>query len=291
MLGENDLVLNDWHVVSTLEVLAPGESRETMLMGEPVYVRRVLGGTSSVTAKFTGRNLPVQVRYGHVWTGLGTPDRDIINIPEALEDDRIITTGGSIGVKSSGLRVVENFLDLGHLAFVHPGWLGEEPHTEVRPYNVILTVDNEILATEVSVYQPSASPTAQQGIMVDYVYRVYRPYMVALYKTNPTFEERQDYVVLFIQPATEETCIVHPYLCYIDDGMGAAKLRWFMQLIFGQDKPILENQQPRRLPLSPRAETPIRADQTAIIYRRWLHEHNVSYGAIPAANKEHFHAL
>ncbi|WP_198671191.1 hypothetical protein [Oceanibium sediminis] len=32
----------------------------------------------------------------------------------------------------------------------------------------------------------------------------------------------------------------------------------------------------------PRAETPIRADQVAILYRRWLRDHSVTYGAIAA---------
>ena len=40
----------------------------------------------------------------------------------------------------------------------------------------------------------------------------------------------------------------------------AEALRWFQQLIFGQDKPILENQIPKRLPLDPRAEIPARCD-------------------------------
>jgi phenylpropionate dioxygenase-like ring-hydroxylating dioxygenase large terminal subunit len=65
--------------------------------------------------------------------------------------------------------------------------------------------------------------------------------------------------------------------------MTTETLRWFMQLIFSQDKPILENQLPKRLPLDPRAETPIRADKVAIAYRRWLQDHQVTYGAIPAA--------
>jgi phenylpropionate dioxygenase-like ring-hydroxylating dioxygenase large terminal subunit len=54
-----------------------------------------------------------------------------------------------------------------------------------------------------------------------------------------------------------------------------------MQLIFAQDKPILENQLPKRLPLDPRAETPIRADAVSVVYRRWLRDHSVTYGAIP----------
>ena len=56
----------------------------------------------------------------------------------------------------------------------------------------------------------------------------------------------------------------------------------FQQTIFGQDKPILENQLPKRLPLDPRAETPIRADKSAIVYRRWLSKQGIRYGVIPA---------
>ena len=37
------------------------------------------------------------------------------------------------------------------------------------------------------------------------------------------------------------------------------------------------------LPLDPRAETPIRADKSAITYRRWLSDKGITYGVIPAA--------
>jgi len=60
-------------------------------------------------------------------------------------------------------------------------------------------------------------------------------------------------------------------------------IRTFQQTIFGQDKPILENQVPSKLPLDPRAETPIRADKSAITYRRWLSRMGITYGVIPAA--------
>ena len=53
-----------------------------------------------------------------------------------------------------------------------------------------------------------------------------------------------------------------------------------MQVIFHQDKPILENQIPKRLPLNPRSETPIKADEVSIVYRRWLNKKSISYGAI-----------
>jgi len=48
-----------------------------------------------------------------------------------------------------------------------------------------------------------------------------------------------------------------------------------------QDKPIVENQYPKLLPLDPRIETPIKADKLAVAYRRRLSELGVTYGVIP----------
>lgn len=277
----NDPILvDDWHVVADLSALPLGASLGTRLLGVPVKLARMPSG--AVIARSGERVLPVRMAHGFVWTSLGTPSRDIPDIPELHDTDRFIVTGGSFGVRVSGLRAVENFLDMGHFPFVHAGWLGAEPRTEVAPYRAEITRDDEILATDCRFYQPVASPNARGGMMVDYVYRVLRPFTVCLYKSNPAVPGRMDVIFLFVQPVDSETCIAHPLLCYLREGMTEATLRWFMQLVFAQDKPILENQLPRRLPLDPRAETPIRADAASILYRRWLAEKNVRYGAIPA---------
>ena len=91
-----------------------------------------------------------------------------------------------------------------------------------------------------------------------------------------------DVVALFNQPLTSERINGHMLLSYIDHENSTAAMRSFTQIIFGQDKPILENQHPKRLPLDPRAETPIRADKVAITYRRWLSDLGVTYGVIPS---------
>jgi phenylpropionate dioxygenase-like ring-hydroxylating dioxygenase large terminal subunit len=91
-----------------------------------------------------------------------------------------------------------------------------------------------------------------------------------------------DVVALFNQPITAERINGHMLLSYIDHASSDAAMRGFTQTIFGQDKPILENQHPKRLPLDPRAETPIRADKVAIAYRRWLRDLGVTYGVIAA---------
>ena len=70
-------------------------------------------------------------------------------------------------------------------------------------------------------------------------------------------------------------------LSVIDDSNTDSFIRRFQQTIFAQDKPILENQNPKLLPLDPRAETPVRSDRLAITYRRWLSDLGVTYGVIP----------
>jgi phenylpropionate dioxygenase-like ring-hydroxylating dioxygenase large terminal subunit len=70
-------------------------------------------------------------------------------------------------------------------------------------------------------------------------------------------------------------------MALVDDESTDIGLRHFQQMIFSQDKPILENQRPRRLPLDPTAETSVRADRSSVAYRRWLHERGVRYGTIP----------
>jgi phenylpropionate dioxygenase-like ring-hydroxylating dioxygenase large terminal subunit len=278
------VLLNDWHVVADLSSLRPAEPFATRLLGIELLIYGSVAGDLRIERRDTRAAVPFKRQYGFLWACIGEPARDIIDIPEAHEEDRFIVTGGSLAVNVSGLRAVENFLDMGHFPFIHTGWLGEEPHTEVPPYRVEITDNDEVLATECKFYQPVASPTATGGIMANYEYKVSRPYTVALYKTNPVQPERMDYIALFVQPVDEEHCIAHPLLCYLKHNTNEAELRWFMQLIFAQDKPILENQVPKRLPLDPRAETPIRADASSVYYRRWLRGHDITYGAIAAIN-------
>ncbi len=276
-------LVNDWHSVADMATLATKRIHQTRLLGVPVRLEVHTNRQPTAQRMDLGIAIDSVEKYGFLWLCLGTPQRPPPEIPEARETDRHCVTGGSIALNVSGLRTVENFLDMGHFPFIHTDWLGVEPHTEVPPYKVEITAENEVLATECTFFQPVASPTAKGGFMVEYVYRILRPYTVCLYKSNPVQTSRMDSIYLFVQPVDEENCVAHPFLCYLKDGIDAPTVRWFMQLIFAQDKPILENQLPKRLPLDPRAETPIRADASSICYRRWLRDQNISYGAIPSA--------
>ena len=267
---------DEWYPVALFSQL---DRRDTMLMGENIAVMRLGADEAQVTAA-DGRALPVRLRYGHVWTSLGTPDHELFDIPEADDPERRLVEVGIVRVQCSPLRAVENFLDIAHFPFVHTDILGAEPHTEVFNYKVeIREEEDEVWATQVKFYQPQAAKSASGGIDTDYMYRVPAPTCSVLYKSCPPRPGEWDVIALFVQPLTEEVCEVWPWMALFDDTSSMTDLIQFQQMIFLQDRSILENQIPARLPLDPGKEIPTRADMTSIAYRRWLKRHNYTYGA------------
>jgi phenylpropionate dioxygenase-like ring-hydroxylating dioxygenase large terminal subunit len=291
------VILNLWHPIGAVDEVRPGAVQETVLLeerlsfvvspdGTPTVWRSVRGlrAGDPFDAALASEALPAKSAYGYVWTCLGEPDRDLFEIPEYAEPDRRNRNAATIGVHVSAPRAIENFLDMGHFPYVHTDILGAEPHTEVKEYDVEISVDrDEILATRCRFFQPKAAVTAEEGVDVDYIYRVPHPYCSVLYKSSPADDERLDVIAVFLQPVDQEHVRAHMLLSVLDEDNEDKIIRRFQQTIFGQDKPILENQFPKRLPLDPRAETPIRADKSAIAYRRWLGQKGVTYGVIPAA--------
>jgi phenylpropionate dioxygenase-like ring-hydroxylating dioxygenase large terminal subunit len=272
-----------WHPVASIDDIAPGGAMSTRLLGEGLRYGIGPDGDEAWAEDEAGRTLPRVVRYGYLWTSLGEPPDDIFVIPECDEPDRRSVHGGTIGVAVSAPRAVENFLDMGHFPFVHAGLLGQVPHTEVVEYEVEVDPStNDIYARNCVFYQPVAAVLATTGQMSHYTYRVPHPHCVLLYKTCPIDPDRFDVIALFLQATSPETVRAHNFLSLVDDHSTDGQIRRFQQHIFGQDKPILENQRPKRLPLDTRTETPIRADKSSIVYRRWLAELGITYTTIPA---------
>jgi phenylpropionate dioxygenase-like ring-hydroxylating dioxygenase large terminal subunit len=294
---QDQVVLNLWHPLTALSEVAPGRVAETVLLEERIgyaanrdgnaaawRARPELATGSEVNVATLGGTLPVKVAYGYIWTSLGKPPADLFPIPEYAETDRRKLNAATVGVGVSAPRAIENFLDMGHFPHIHTDILGAEPHTEVKEYDVEISVDrDEILARRCRFFQPMASAASTGGAEVEYIYRVPHPFCSVLYKSSPVDETRLDVIAVFLQPVDQEHIRAHMLLCILDNENEDKVIRRFQQTIFGQDKPILENQFPKRLPLDPRAETPIRADKSAIAYRRWLSQKGVTYGVIPAA--------
>ena len=292
------VILNLWHPLAAIDETPIGKVVETMLLEERLSFGMDAAGRTAVWRSrpelpagapleltSIGEAMPLKLAYGYIWTSLGTPPADIFPIPEYAEADRRKLNAATIGVNVSAPRAIENFLDMGHFPYVHTDILGVEPHTEVKEYDVEISADrDEIVATRCRFFQPMAAVTSAGGADVEYIYRVPHPYCSVLYKSSPTDDKRVDVIAIFIQPVDQEHIRAHMMLCLLDADSEDKVIKRFQQTIFGQDKPILENQTPKRLPLDPRAETPIRADKSAIAYRRWLSQKGVTYGVIPATS-------
>lgn len=271
-------MIDEWYPVGLFSQLTRTGSK-TALMGESIEVMRTPDGAARVTSS-DGRALPACVRYGHVWSSLGKPAKELFSIPEADQPGRRFVEVGVVRVRCSPLRAVENFLDIAHFPFVHTDILGAEPHTEVGNYKVeIREAEDEVWATQVKFYQPQAAKSATGGITTEYMYRVPAPTCSVLYKTCPPRPKEWDVITLFVQPVAEDLCDVWPWMALFDDMTPMTDLIHFQQMIFLQDRSILENQIPALLPLDPGMEIPTRADMTSIAYRRWLKRHNYLYGA------------
>lgn len=280
---QDKTLLNDWLTVGPLSRLTgatEGEPYRTQLLGAEVEIWREWDG--SIEAQQGRDPLLIQSAYGYLWVcPSGQPSRSIFAFPEFSQPGRRIVDCDGIGVEVSGLRMVENFLDMGHFPYVHASYLGEVPQTEVATYDVSIDESaDEIWATNCRFHQPKTSKSATTALEVAYRYRVMQPLTAILYKTAFTRPGEMDAIGLFVQPHDEEHITAYCLLAYYDDDSTVTDLLSFQHTIFGQDKPILENQVPKRMPLRPGSEIPTRCDAMSVAYRRWLSARGTSYGAI-----------
>lgn len=272
-------VLDEWYPVAMISLVPKWPGQKTQLLGCDIGVFRS-ADESVIVHDSDGKALPIILRFGHVWVSLGQPKRDLFTIPEADQPGRRWVDVGVVRVKCSPLRAVENFLDIAHFPFVHTDILGAEPHTEVARYEVNIREDSdEVWATKITFYQPQAAKSASGGIVTEYMYRVPAPTCAVLYKSCPPRPGENDVIAIFVQPLAEDLCDVWPWMALFDDVTPTADLIHFQQMIFMQDRSILENQIPRALPLDPGKEIPTQADLTSIAYRRWLKRRGLTYGA------------
>jgi phenylpropionate dioxygenase-like ring-hydroxylating dioxygenase large terminal subunit len=279
--------LNEWYAVETSTDLTARPIR-TRLLGQDIELFRRENGEvviREVDAGWpSGPALPVREKYGCVWTTLGQPNKEVFDIAEAFESDRRFVPCGWVKMRASGLRVVENFLDMAHFPFVHADILGSEPHTEVPGYLSEIRRDvDEVWATNCTFFQPRIAATESEGAFVQLTYRVPTPFVVMLYRVCPTAPDRLDAIALFIHPIEEDLCRAQPVMYLVDSSSTQTALLNFEQVIFLQDRIIVENQRPLLLPLEPRQEIPTRADSSSVAYRRWLKEKGVRFGTTAGA--------
>jgi phenylpropionate dioxygenase-like ring-hydroxylating dioxygenase large terminal subunit len=223
-------------------------------------------------------------RHGLVWVCLGTPARDVVPYEEFGDARLRDVFAGPYAVAACAPRVVENFIDMAHFGFVHEGILGDPHAAEVPPYDVEPFTDGSgqagVRAVGMTVTQPRANPQATASADVRYGYRISRPLSAILTK-QVAGADVAEAITLFIQPVAEEESVVWMVFSALRSKETDDEVRAFQDTVFAQDRPILESQRPKRLPLQVRAELAQRADLLSARYRRYLREVGLVWGVTP----------
>lgn len=215
-------------------------------------------------------------RYGFIWINLENSDVDLFEYPEFDNESFHSVVCGPQEVMAKPPRIIENFLDVGHLSIVHEGFLGEQEHPVMEDYD-IHGEEKGIRSSEIAIYQPDPDGSGEAKYAY-YTYEIIRPLTVRF--TKKDHEKNQEMVILFtILPVTEEKSIAFGMLSFnYDSGQTNQEIIEFQNMIFSQDKPIVENQKPEELPLDLQVELSLKSDKVSIAYRQYLKKLGVTLG-------------
>jgi phenylpropionate dioxygenase-like ring-hydroxylating dioxygenase large terminal subunit len=227
-------------------------------------------------------------RHGLVWVRLAAAGR--APLPPALSEPPVFEPWsdplwrpvlcGPYEVQTSAPRLVENFLDLSHFGFVHEGWLGERSHAQVDTGRVEEDAAG-VHARDCKAWQPQGYAGAEEGGWVAYRYEVPHPFAAILRKDAAEGDPVSNAIALFIRPDGPEACTAWFAMATLGDRSDDETLRAFQDTVFAQDRPIVESQSPKTLPIGkdgaiPEVHGP--ADRMSSAYRRYLARTGISLG-------------
>ncbi len=215
-------------------------------------------------------------RYGLVWVSLGEPPDDVPPLPEEdTEGFRLVLSGPWENLKVSGTRLIENFLDISHLPFVHSGTLGDPRRPEIRDYTVGVGPGG-IAAEDIVLYQPDPFGTGG-GEDVSYTYKVFRPFTAYLSKTNAAGATLSIFFPITPHDVLDSTGWFIVAISENDDSTDQ-QIVDFTHAVMAEDIPIVGSQRPELLPLDLQAELHLKSDRVAVAYRRWVNDLGLTFG-------------
>ena len=225
--------------------------------------------------------------HGLVWVRLMLPEAAV---PASLAEPPVFEPWvdgawrqllcGPYEVNTSAPRLVENFLDLSHFGFVHEGWLGARSHAQVETGQVQEGAEG-LQANACKAWQPKGYAGAEGGAWVAYRYTVPHPFAAVLRKDATEGDPVSNAIALFICPDGDERCTAWFAMATLGDQADDDELRSFQDTVFAQDRPVVESQQPKRLPIHKSAsvgEVHSPADRMSSAYRRYLTRLGVELG-------------
>ncbi|UUZ94942.1 aromatic ring-hydroxylating dioxygenase subunit alpha [Paenibacillus sp. P25] len=183
--------------------------------------------------------------YGIVWVHLGDPaavSAELPVYPEYEDPAYRSVICGPYDLNASVPRVIENFLDVGHLAFLHEGYLGDPQQSEISDYQVFQD-EGGIRSGEIDVFQPNPDGRGASR-MNRYVYEVLKPTVARLKKSDPLSGAvfTMLFAVLPVEPVRSRVfaLVTRNY----DLDAPGEPFAAFQQMIIDQDAFVVESQRP-----------------------------------------------
>ncbi|MGM0875703.1 MAG: Rieske 2Fe-2S domain-containing protein [Bacillota bacterium] len=216
--------------------------------------------------------------YDFIWVCLGEPERDkpMIGDKKLNNPERVRVQMGPYEIEAAGPRVVENFLDVSHLMFVHEGLLGDSQFPEISDYQVHYS-NGFLISDEIDVYQPDPDGRGH-GVKAKYTYKVFNPLCAAFTKKIDHSDEFFDLFLIVLpvneQKSTAFMIMERNYALDVDEKVFID----FQDKLIEQDRIIVENQKPELLPLDLQAELHLKSDRVSIAYRKMLQEMGITFG-------------
>lgn len=216
--------------------------------------------------------LPVTERFGWVWVLVGDIDpADAPPLPEFAEADDPAwhCIEGEFLWQAHVGRVVENAIDIGHVAFVHAGTFGNPSHPEVEPLDVEEDAWGARVTTQVAARR-RGGPLRWLGLAPDRVeirLGFHMPGVTRLDIRLPRFSA----VLMMANVPVDETTTRTLYIQArnaMTSGWADADSRRRLLKIFEEDRPVVEAVRPKRMPATLRDEVSVRADRLGIAYRK-----------------------
>jgi phenylpropionate dioxygenase-like ring-hydroxylating dioxygenase large terminal subunit len=222
-----------------------------------------------------------QERYGLIWVALADPLFPLPEIPEYNHQDWKWVDTGPFDWNSDSSRQVENFTDFGHFPWVHPGLLGDPERPLVPDCKV--TAAGTVL--HYSIVRPEAKNSEEFPVFANEkvvlperrsAYQLHLPYTIVL---RLGWGGTKGMVYFFVsQPISKNKCRGY---CIIGRNYNHDEpdtvLQEFEQVIFDQDKRIVESQRPEQVPFDFAEELHLKFDAVAMNYRKLMKKFKLDY--------------
>jgi phenylpropionate dioxygenase-like ring-hydroxylating dioxygenase large terminal subunit len=231
-----------------------------------------LDDPSRVPAKARATAYRCQERYGLIFVALDEPRWPIPDLPDLESPGWKLVPCGPYAWNSEASRQIENFTDLAHFPWVHPGLLGDPSRVKV----VAPEVRTESHVLHYEFQRPEAKSTSQYPVFPNENrensvrrtrYQLRLPYTIVV---RMDWGGPEQLVYLFVsQPVAANRCRGY---CLIGQNYNLDQservFQEFEDVIFGQDIRVVESQRPEEVPFDLSEELHLKFDSVAVAYRR-----------------------